>query len=234
MKKKFLSFVLAICLLLPCAFALTACGENPPEDPPTATVYTVTEAEWKTNLNLTKSQVQAQTLSCASLCSNQVQLLSNSTQPLTEITSYTVRAEGVNDGKEGWGLVKMTSNGMYTEFYPNTNNVLQEENSGYFDKDSQMYQEMHINMIMLVPFDSSYSQFTYDENKKAYVGTNITSSLLEDGISDPIYHKTAEVSFVNGYLNTIYFEMTDSTFTDVVATFTFTFSDINNTIVDVE
>lgn len=28
MKKKFLSFVLAICLLIPCAFALTACGKN--------------------------------------------------------------------------------------------------------------------------------------------------------------------------------------------------------------
>ncbi len=29
MKKKFLSFVLAICLILPCAFALSACGKNP-------------------------------------------------------------------------------------------------------------------------------------------------------------------------------------------------------------
>lgn len=29
MKKKILSFVLAICLILPCAFALSACGKNP-------------------------------------------------------------------------------------------------------------------------------------------------------------------------------------------------------------
>ena len=29
MKKKLLSFVLAICLILPCAFALSACGKNP-------------------------------------------------------------------------------------------------------------------------------------------------------------------------------------------------------------
>ncbi len=29
MKKKFLSFILAICLIIPCAFMLSACGENP-------------------------------------------------------------------------------------------------------------------------------------------------------------------------------------------------------------
>lgn len=43
MKKKFLSFVLAICLLIPCAFALSACGENPPSNDLTnaqkATIY---------------------------------------------------------------------------------------------------------------------------------------------------------------------------------------------------
>ena len=33
MKKKLLSFVLAICFIVPCAFALTACGSNPPEKP---------------------------------------------------------------------------------------------------------------------------------------------------------------------------------------------------------
>lgn len=33
MKKKFLSFVLAICLIIPCAFALSACGKNPPDEP---------------------------------------------------------------------------------------------------------------------------------------------------------------------------------------------------------
>ncbi len=34
MKKKLLSFILAICLLLPCSLVLTACGNNPPDDPP--------------------------------------------------------------------------------------------------------------------------------------------------------------------------------------------------------
>ena len=39
MKKKFLSFLFAICLILPCAFILTACGDNPPPDnsPPEGT-----------------------------------------------------------------------------------------------------------------------------------------------------------------------------------------------------
>ena len=33
MKKKLLSFMLAICLIMPCALFLSACGNNPPEDP---------------------------------------------------------------------------------------------------------------------------------------------------------------------------------------------------------
>ena len=32
MKKKILTFLFAICLILPCAFILTACGDNPPPD----------------------------------------------------------------------------------------------------------------------------------------------------------------------------------------------------------
>lgn len=33
MKKKIFSFILAICLIIPCAFALSACGKNPPDEP---------------------------------------------------------------------------------------------------------------------------------------------------------------------------------------------------------
>ena len=46
-----------------------------------------------------------------------------------------------------------------------------------------------------------------------------------------MYTKSAEVSFVNGYLNKIEVELCDQTFTDVYASYVFTFSDINNTIV---
>ena len=35
MKKKLLSFILAICLLIPCSLALTACGSNPSDEPHT-------------------------------------------------------------------------------------------------------------------------------------------------------------------------------------------------------
>ena len=43
MKKKILTFLFAICLILPCAFIMTACGGNPPPDnPPPPTVNGVT------------------------------------------------------------------------------------------------------------------------------------------------------------------------------------------------
>ena len=34
MKKKFLSFILAMCLIVSCAFVMTACGKNPPPEEP--------------------------------------------------------------------------------------------------------------------------------------------------------------------------------------------------------
>ena len=54
MKKKLLSFILAICLIMPCAFMLSACGGNPPDDTPThthnwATTWSKNETEhWLT------------------------------------------------------------------------------------------------------------------------------------------------------------------------------------------
>lgn len=50
-------------------FMLSACGEEPPTVPPESSevIYTVTESEWKANLNLTKSQAQPQLLSCATM-----------------------------------------------------------------------------------------------------------------------------------------------------------------------
>ena len=45
MKKKFLSFVLAICLIIPCMFVLSACSKNPPpKDPQTLTKVEYAEA----------------------------------------------------------------------------------------------------------------------------------------------------------------------------------------------
>lgn len=55
MKKKFLSFIFAICLILPCAFALSACGKNPepsgPVDLAGKTIVVQYGAELDWNLN---------------------------------------------------------------------------------------------------------------------------------------------------------------------------------------
>ena len=60
MKKKFLSFVLAICLILPCAFALSACGKNPePSGPVDLAGKTIVvqagscELDWDYNIPIT-------------------------------------------------------------------------------------------------------------------------------------------------------------------------------------
>lgn len=85
---------------------------------------------------------------------------------------------------------------------------------------------------MFIPFAEYYDEFTFDETKKAYVAQNLTATVVDDydiTQTETIYHKTAEVSFINGYLNKVSFEMCDPTFSEVMATFTFTFSDINNT-----
>lgn len=41
MKKKFLTFLFAICFMLPCAFIMTACGGNPPPEESTLEGYTI-------------------------------------------------------------------------------------------------------------------------------------------------------------------------------------------------
>ena len=46
-------------------------------------------------------------------------------------------------------------------------------------------------------------------------------------------NSNTEVKFVNGYLDTITVELCEETFTDVYASFVFTFSDINNTTVEI-
>ena len=51
MKRKILSFILALCFVMPCMFIFNACGDS-------ATVYTVTEAEWEINFNITKTPTQ--------------------------------------------------------------------------------------------------------------------------------------------------------------------------------
>ncbi len=240
MKKKFLSFVLAICMIIPCTFALTACDKNsspanPPENP--AVVYTVTEDEWKINFNLTKGQAQpqAEPLACATLCQAQTQLPSSSSQPLTEITSYTIYAEGENCGETGTCLLKVASNAMSIEFY--LEGTLREDESGTTLSNDPFYIGLTASVMSYFPFADNYDDFTFDQTKNAYVAQNFTSTVInEEDVNDTydLYTKSAEVTFINGYLNTISIELCeDNTFEDVYSSFVFTFSDINSTTVEV-
>ena len=49
MKKKFLSFILAICLIIPCSFMLSACGKD--DDPPAEPIHHSITIRTLNNLN---------------------------------------------------------------------------------------------------------------------------------------------------------------------------------------
>lgn len=240
MKNKFLSFILVICLMMPCVFMLSACDEEPPTNPPEtpATVYTVTESEWEINFNITKAQTQPQVepVSCVAM-GGQTQLISNnSSQSLAEITSYTLRAEGNSEGVDGSGLLKVAPNGMYMEFY--IEDVLQPDETGTTPSSDPWYIGMTTMLKSYFPFSGRYDDFTFDETKNAYVAQNLKSTVVDESdINETydLYNKKAEITFVNGYLNTITVEMCeDETYEDVYLSLVFTFSDINNTTVEIE
>ena len=242
MKKKILSFILALCFMMPCAFMLTACDKEPPANQPSnpATVYTVTESEWEINFNITKSQAQPQQvepLSCTTI-GNQAQLLSNTS--LAEITSYTLRAEGFcvdgNRTEEGLGILKIAPNGMEMEFY--IDGVLRPGETGKTPSSDPDYIGMTAMLRSYLPFSGMYDDFTFDQTKNAYVAQNLTSTVTdEEDITKTydLFNKKAEITFINGYLNTVSVELCeDNTFEDVYLSLVFTFSDINNTTVNIE
>lgn len=229
MKKKFLSLILSICLMIPCAFALAACKDNPPDNPPATITYTVSETQWDINFNLTKGQAQGQTLSFPGDRYVRNQLLDNTLAP---ITSYTVYAEGQNAGTNGSSLLKVAPNAMAIEF--KVEGVIKEGETGTFTNDNVLYKSVTKNMSMFLPFKNYYDSFTFDETKNAYVCENLESEVVDDydiTKKDTLYTKSAEVTFNNGYLKTVKVELCDSTYTEVFASFTFTFSDINATTV---
>ena len=240
MKKKFLCFLSVICLMASCLFTFNACDTPETPNDPQGNVYTVTEAEWELNFDITKSKAQpgVQPLSCVAVDSK-IQPLSSTTS-LAEITSYTLRAEGtyvdyngVTD--DGVGLLKVAPNGMYMEFY--INGVLQQVGPGGATTPSTdpWYVGMTTMLKSYFPFSGKYSEFTFNETTNTYVKHNLVSTVVDE--SDiaqtyELYNKTAEIKFVNGYLNTVYVELCeDNTFGDPYLTLTFTFTDINNTTV---
>lgn len=245
MKKKFLSFVLALCFMMPCAFMLSACGKEPPANSPEnpAIVYTVTESEWEINFNITKApeqaQLQAEPLACMAM-GGQVQLLSSSST-LDEITSYTLRAEGWAEGNEegemidGLGILKVAPNGMEMEFY--LEGEKRPDESGKTPSSDPWYIGMTTMLKSYFPFSGRYDDFTFDETKNAYVAQNLKSTVVDESNIDKTYdlfNKKAEIIFINGYLNTITVEMCeDETYENVYLSLVFTFSDINNTTVEI-
>ena len=236
MKKKFLSFILALIMVIPCVSMLSACLQDPPpEGPPTGAVYTVTEDEWKINFNLTKGQApsQPQPLCTSSNKGNSLSLYSS--QPLQAITSYTIDAVGVNYGINGSCCLKVAPNAMSIEFY--LEGQFREDESGTTPSNDAFYIGLTSSVMSYFPFANNYNDFTFDETKNAYVAQNFTVAVInEEDITDTydLYTKTAEVSFINGYLNTISIELAeDNTYTTVYSSFVFTFSDMNNTTVEI-
>lgn len=210
-------------------FTLFACDDA---EESSTTVYTVTESEWEVNFNITKTPTQAQPLSCA-VGDNQVRLFSNTS--LAEITSYTLRAEGVAYGEEGSGLLKVAPNGMYMEFY--IDGVLRPDETGTFPSTDSFYIGMTTMLRSYLPFAGMYNNFTFDQTKKAYVAENLTSTVIdEEDITKTydLFNKKAEITFINGYLNTVSIELCENNkFEDVYLSLVFTFSDINKTTVNV-
>ena len=235
MNKKFISFMLALCLMMSCVFALSACGKDPQTTP---AVYTVTESEWEINFDITKAKTQSQVepLSCM-VMENQVQLFSDLSQPLAEITSYTLRAEGWAESGggtvDGLGILKVAPNGMEMEFY--LDGQLRPDESGKTPSSDPWYIGMTTMLKSYFPFSGRYGDFTFDQTKNAYVAENLKSTVVdEDDITQTydLYNKKAEIKFVNGYLNTITVEMCeDDTYKNVYLSLVFTFSNINNTTV---
>ena len=87
-----------------------------------------------------------------------------------------------------------------------------------------------------LPFSGQYDRFTFDQTKNAYVAQNLKSTVInEENINETrdLFNKYVEITFINGYLNTVSIQLCmDESYVDPYLTLTFTFSDINNTIVD--
>jgi hypothetical protein len=122
---------------------------------------------------------------------------------------------------------------MSIEFY--LEGVFREDESGTTPSTDPFYVGLTSSVMSYFPFANNYDDFTYDSTKKAYVANNFTVAVVnEEDITDTydLHTKKAEVSFVNGYLNTITIELAeDNTYANVYSSFVFTFSNINSTTV---
>ena len=223
MKRRILSFILAMLMVIPCAINLTACKKE--EDGGNGNVvYTVSEQEWEINFNITKSNPTATPLSA--------QVYSNEPTQLAPITSYTLRGEGFSGNQQGWGVIKYAPNGMDIEFW--LDGKLEDETQ-IIPSTDEFYVGMKFMLASYFPFSGKYSQFTYNSAKNVYVIERLKSTVVNESNIEEFYdvfNKKVEIKFVNGYLSTVYVELCqDEEYGDVVSALTFTFSKINNTTV---
>lgn len=246
MKKKILTFILAICVICPCAFLVTACnngGDKNEGSDNGAVVYTVSEEEWETNFKITQVGEQAKTQAVAYSLSSNLEsgvVQTAYAKSLAEITSYTLSATGTNIDEygtiNGSGVLKVAPNGLDMKFY--LNDVLQEEQTKVIPNTDKQYIGLKATLTSYFKFSGKFNSFTFDTAKNAYVAENLTVTVVnEDDISETLdlYNRKVEVTFINGYLNTISVELCGETFeaNTVYQTFLFTFSDINNTTVTI-
>ena len=226
--KRFLSILLAICFVIPCALSLTACAKDGGDGD---IVYTVSEEEWEVNFNITKSKNS--TLSAIN-AGAKTQTFANTFATLDEITSYTLHAVGESEGVPGEGILKVAPNALSIEFY--IDGELSEGETGVIPSSDPFYIGMTLMLKSYFPFSGRYDDFTFDETKNAYVASNLVSTVIDESdITNTydLYNKKAEITFINGYLNTITVELCeDETYEYVYLSLVFTFSNINNTTVE--
>lgn len=112
MKKKIFSFLLAICLIIPAMFTMSACNEEPPAD---TNIYVSTEAQLKQAVSQSADKSKI-------VLTNNIEL----TEQLTVLKELTIDLAGFTisnntvdiwddtDGVDTWSLISVQENGNLT------------------------------------------------------------------------------------------------------------------------
>ena len=133
MKKKFLSFILAMCLILPCAFALSACGKNPesggPVDLAGKTIVVQAgscELDWDYNIPITSIEQGDNGAYATELTLEQfVEHFYTSNRQLIEALAHNSNINTVEEAKtsvENWAEGTILSKNPIIKFFRRWNN----------------------------------------------------------------------------------------------------------------
>lgn len=176
MKRKFLSLVLAICLVIPAMFVLSACGK-------TEIVTTVTEEQWGKAVNFEGM--------------NNITL--SSTVSTNSNFSHLVKYDGVTIYSKQLGMNNDPTSTNYDEMYytkvTSADSVSyikysKQEVAGSWTKNNSDEEEYNNALAQLksIGLGFPFNQYTYDEKTKAYVHTEVSPA------------QTNELYFENGKL----------------------------------